>query len=59
MSFLPKDLLYNDKTYEDSSKNLLAAIDILEKAQQNKKVLDDGKKELSFWEKLFSSFKCG
>jgi len=29
LGFLPKDLLYNDKTYDDSSKNLLAAIEIL------------------------------
>jgi len=36
LGFLPKELLYNDKSYNDSKNNLLAAIEILEKAQDNK-----------------------
>lgn len=63
MSFLPKDLLYNDNSYQDSNKNLLYAIEVLEKAQYNKeKSLVVEKKEPTFWDKVgnvFNPFKCG
>jgi hypothetical protein len=39
MSFLPKELLYTDNNYQESSKNLLSAIELLEKAQENKKAI--------------------
>jgi len=62
LGFLPKELLYNDKTYADSKYNLLAAIDILEKAQDNKNVLDKKEEKQenssSFWS-FFNPFKCG
>jgi hypothetical protein len=63
MSFLPKDLLYNEATYQDSNKNLLYAIEVLEKAQNTKEkslVLEE--KEETFWTKLgnvFKPFQCG
>lgn len=63
MSFLPKDLLYNNHSFQDSNKNLLSAIDLLEKAQRNKKENEkDQMGEKSFWEKVGSflnPFKCG
>lgn len=63
LSFLPKDLLYNDKTFEDSNKNILSAIEMLEKAQENKKEVDNESKEAkTFWDKVsnfMNPFKCG
>jgi hypothetical protein len=64
MSFLPKDLLYNESNYKNSNENLLAAIEILEKAQSNKEKNisqhpQHEKKEEGFWSKLFKPFKCG
>jgi hypothetical protein len=60
---LPKDLLYNDKTtYGESTLNLIAAIEILEKAQDSKdkiiKTEDISKDDNSFWAKM-NPFKCG
>jgi len=34
LDFLPKDVLYNEKTFDESNKNILAAIEILEKANE-------------------------
>ncbi len=63
MSFLPKDLLYNDQSFHDSNKNLLSAIELLEKAQENKKEIDkENKEDKSFWQKVgtfMNPFKCG
>ena len=65
MSFLPKDLLYNDSSYHDSNKHLLAAIEILEKAQNQKEKnvkIEDKIDKGGFWDKvgnLFNPFKCG
>jgi Tfp pilus assembly protein PilV len=63
MSFLPKDLLYTDNSYQESSKNLLSAIELLEKAQENKKEIDkENKENKSFWHKMgnfLNPFKCG
>ena len=56
MSFLPRDLLYNDKTYEQSATNLLSAIEILEKAQED--TVGEKVKPKSFWE-MINPFKCG
>lgn len=63
LGFLPKDILYNDKTtYGESTINLLAAIEILEKAQDSKDkiIKNDGnsKEDDSFWSKM-NPFKCG
>jgi hypothetical protein len=53
MSFLPKDLLYTENSYQDSSKNLLSAIELLEKAQENKKEIDkENKENKTFWHKM-------
>ena len=63
MSFLPKDLLYNNQSFQESNRNLVSAIELLENAQ-NWKIEDDGNKneEKTFWEKVGSflnPFKCG
>ena len=60
---MPKDLLYNQKNYNESNKHLLQAIDILEKAQnqQNKKQ-EEHEHEAGFWDKVgtwLNPFKCG
>ena len=56
MSFVPKDLLYNEKTYEQSTQNLLSAIEILEKAQED--TIDEKVKPKTFWD-FINPFKCG
>jgi len=56
MSFLPRDLLYNDKTYEQSANNILSAIEILEKAQED--TVAEKVKPKSFWD-MINPFKCG
>jgi len=61
LGFLPQDLLYTDKTtYGESSVNLLAAIEILEKAQDNKNKLikNEVPQEKSFWS-FINPFQCG
>jgi hypothetical protein len=62
LGFLPKELLYSDNNYQSSNKNLLAAIEILEKAQnQEKKVVVEERKD-GLWSKIgniFNPFKCG
>jgi len=61
LGFLPQDLLYNDKsTYGESSVNLIAAIEILEKAQDNKNKLikNEVPEEKSFWS-MINPFHCG
>ena len=66
LSFLPKELLYNDSNYQDSNKNLLNALEVLEKAQNQKEksiAEENNKKEdSSFWGKVgnfFKPFQCG
>ena len=63
MSFLPKELLYNDHSFQDSNKNLLSAIDLLEKAQENKKEIDkENREDKTMWQRLgnfLNPFKCG
>jgi hypothetical protein len=63
MSFLPKELLYNDHSFQESNKNLLSAIDLLEKAQENKKEIDkENKEDKTMWQRLgnfLNPFKCG
>lgn len=62
MSFLPKELLYNDKQYDTSNLNLMAAIDLLDKAIENKRDHEEIVHEKTFWEKVgefFNPFKCG
>lgn len=63
LDFLPKDLLYNDSTYKESNRQLLAAIEILEKAQsQKEKNVKVEEKNEGFWSKvgkIFTPFKCG
>jgi len=60
LGFLPKEFLYNDKSYKNSKTNLLAAIEILEKAQDNKNHLEkkEEKQDKGFWS-LLNPFKCG
>jgi hypothetical protein len=66
MGFLPKELLYNDVSYEKSKNEILYAIDILEGAAQGneKKAINynpnlNRKNEKGFFSNLFSAFKCG
>jgi hypothetical protein len=64
MSFLPKDLLYNNQSFQESNKNLLSAIELLEKAQKKREEEEEEKKpdEKTFWEKVgnfLNPFKCG
>jgi hypothetical protein len=60
LDFLPKDLLYNNKGYGDSQKNLLDAIEILEKAQhQQINIKPKVEEEQGFFSKMFSNFRCG
>ena len=62
LGFLPKELLYNEKTtYCESTINLIAAIEILEKAQHtknNSNVKKDLPENKSFWS-MINLFKCG
>lgn len=61
LSFLPKELLYNERSYCESKNNLLAAIEILEKAQENKNQVqkqDKPQESKSFWS-FINPFKCG
>jgi hypothetical protein len=61
LSFLPKELLYNERSYCESKNNLLAAIEILEKAQDNKNQVQNKEKpqeSKSFWS-ILNPFKCG
>jgi len=62
LGFLPKELLYNEQSYGESKNNLLAAIEILEKAQDNKNQVQKQEKpqesKSSFWS-FMNPFKCG
>lgn len=66
MDFLPKDLLYNDVTFEDSNKRMLESLEILEQAKlQRLKEKENNyemkEEELGFWDKftnMFNPFKC-
>ena len=61
LSFLPKDLFNNDKSYYDfKNNNAIAAIEILEKAQYNMTLYQKPEKNSgkSFWSFL-NPFKCG
>lgn len=65
MSFLPKELLYNDSSYQNSNKDLLHAIEVLENAHSQKEKtqeLPDNKQKHTFWNKMgnfLNPFKCG
>jgi hypothetical protein len=53
--------MYNERTYGESKSNLLAAIEILEKAQDNKNQVQKQEKpqeNKSFWS-FMNPFKCG
>jgi hypothetical protein len=58
--FLPKESLYSNKSYGDNYRNLLDAVEILEKAQNHhlnaKPKIEE---EPSFWSKFLNPFKCG
>lgn len=66
LEFLPKDLLYNDITYDDSSKKMLESMEILEKAKMQKlkekeNNYENKEEEPDFWTKVgnfFNPFKC-
>ena len=67
MEFLPKDLLYNEITYDNSSRKLLESLEILEKANNQKSNENEKRfqikepEEPSFWTKLgdfLNPFKC-
>jgi len=61
LSFLPKELIYSEKSYGESKNNLLAAIEILEKAQDNRNQVQRPEKpqeSKSFWS-FMNNFKCG
>lgn len=66
LGFLPKELLYNDLSYEKSKNEILHAIDILEGAahgNESKSIIFNPnlnrKTEKGFFSNLFSAFKCG
>ena len=69
MNFLPKDLLYNESNYKESTQSILKTIDLVEKAQilheekikgnVTKKKDSNKENKKGFWEDLFSTFKCG
>ena len=69
MNFLPKDLLYNESNYKESTQSILKTIDLVEKAQilheekikgnVTKKKDNNKENKKGFWEDLFSTFKCG
>lgn len=63
---MPKDVLYNDFSYNDNTKNMLDSISILEKAKISKATDDYYKNnkqdEEDVWSKIgdfFNPFKCG
>jgi len=66
LDFLPKDLLYNDINYDDSSKRMLESMEILEKAKiqrlkEKENQEQNYEEELGFWDKLanmLNPFKC-
>jgi len=62
LGFIPMELIYNEKSYGESKNNLLAAIEILEKAQDNKNQVQKQEKppqeSKSFWS-FMNPFKCG
>jgi hypothetical protein len=62
LEFLPKDILYGNQNYHESNKNLLDAIEILEKAQTQQLNAKPKVEEEGFWSKVgtfFNPFKCG
>ena len=66
MNFLPKDLLYNETNYQDSTQSILRTIDLIEKSQriqEEKKQKNIKKKEEppkeSFIDSILNVFKCG
>ncbi len=66
MNFLPKDLLYNETNYKDSTQSILRTIDLIEKSQriqEEKKQKNIKKKEEppkeSFIDSILNVFKCG
>ena len=68
MNFLPKDLLYNERDYKESTQDILRTIDLVERAQKfeeerakqrGKKIQREEEKKEGFWDKFFSTFKCG
>ena len=65
MGFLPRDLLYNEKNYKDSTQEILKTIDFVERAQklqeERAKARIDRQKKVEEKEKhgFFDFFKCG
>ena len=63
---MPKDVMYNDITYDDNTKNMFDSISILEKAKISKatdEYYKSNKKDgEDVWDKIgdfFNPFKCG
>ena len=59
---IPKEFVNNESSYQNSSQSMLAAIEILEKAQtikerNNEEIIEQ--KEEGFWDKIIKPFKCG
>ena len=46
MDFLPKEIMYNDKTFKESNHNMKQALEILEKAQNYDKASNPNSKML-------------
>ena len=67
LDFLPRDLLYNDMNYDDSSKRMLESMEMLERVKIQKlrgKENQNEKKEeeMGFFDKFvdfLNPFKCG
>ena len=66
MNFLPKDLLYNENNYQDSTQSILRTIDLIEKSQriqeekkQKKVKKNEEPPKESFIDSMLSVFKCG
>lgn len=63
MNFLPKEILYKEGGYKESAQEILATIDLLDKAQRNQEegieYIAKKDKNESVWDKFFKSFQCG
>ena len=62
MNFLPKDLLYNERDYKESTQDLVERAQKFQEErakQRGKKIQREEEKKEGFWDKFFSTFKCG
>lgn len=67
LEFLPRDILYNDLNYNETTRNMLDSMHILEKAKKSKMQIESEsqnnfKETDDVWSKIgdfFNPFKCG